>query len=218
MRAFALLLSLVVFIAATAEAGPLKKLRKKDKDKGENSQGVDIDDTFLGSDDYEEGEEVVGKFLGDDEYRLMVEDLEYGDVDFDWGWAKATYKKKDKIEALDFDITSYGTVTIPEVQNYSASLEPGFEDHVREVFGAAMQRLGLEVVDSGGALTLEIAMVDYKSDSTYIYFANLDPFIELEVRLRDGDETLLLLRDQEHGNDTRSAATDFASELLKFFQ
>jgi hypothetical protein len=218
MRFVIWVLTVVLLSTTAVEAGPLKKFRKKDNADEEKTRKVDLDDTFLGSDDYKEGEEVVGKFLTDDDYALMVEDVEFGDVDYDWLWAKATFKKKDKIESLDFDVASYGTVTIPEVKNFSSSLEPGFEDHIREVFTAGMERLGLEVVESGGALTLGIAMVDYKSDSTYIYFGNVDPFIELEIRLSAGDENLLLIRDQEHGNDTRAAATDSASELLKFLQ
>lgn len=211
-----LLLALVPFllVSTQADAGPFKIFKKG----GDGERRVGRGDTFLGSDDYKEGEEVVGVFLTDDEYGQMVEDLEYRDIDFDWAWAKADYKGKEKIRSLDFSVKNYSTVTIPPVKNFSSSLEEGLEDHVRDGFVRAMERLGLQVVDAGGDLTLGVVIVDYKSDSTYIYFGNLDPFIELELRLQQGDETLLLIRDQEHSSTPRAAATDFASQLLRFLQ
>ena len=84
-----------------------------------------------------------------------------------------------------------------------------------------MKRLGLEVVESGAAdLDLQIGIVDLNASRTYAYVAYIDPFIELEVRLTDAKakETLLLLRNQEHGGTPEAAAGDFAGQMAKFLK
>ena len=45
-------------------------------------------DTFVESDDYKDGEEIVNVFLKADDYRSMVEDIERNGEAFDWGWVK----------------------------------------------------------------------------------------------------------------------------------
>jgi hypothetical protein len=82
--------------------------------------------------------------------------------------------------------------------------------------------MGLEVAKDGAAAELElgIAVVDLKRDSTYIYFGNVDPFIELEVRLRDTarGENLILLRNQAHSKTPEDAALNYADTLVKFLR
>ena len=48
---------------------------------------VHADDTFIESDEYTEDEEITNVFLQDDDYRIMIENLERNGQDFDWGWA-----------------------------------------------------------------------------------------------------------------------------------
>jgi hypothetical protein len=59
-----------------------------------------------------------------------------------------------------------------------------------------------------------------KRDSTYIYWATVEPFIELEVRLRDvrTGENLLLLRNQAHSTTSDEAALRYADTLVKFLR
>jgi hypothetical protein len=178
--------------------------------------------TFLDSDDYRDGEEVVGVFLGDDEYGRMIEDVEFHGVGFDWTWYRADYAKPRKPARLLFRAADYGTVRVLPVANHAPALAPGLEEEVRGLFVQAMERLGLRVVgdDEEAALELGVAIVDYKADSTYIFFANIDPFIELEVRLRDTatGEPLVLIRNQDHNSTPALGAADTAAGLMRVLQ
>lgn len=178
--------------------------------------------TFINSDDYEEGEEIVGTFLTDEDYSRMNEELEYHNVEFDWGWAKADYGKPGKVRALQFNVQDYQTVRVLPVLNQSMKVAPDIEEQVREVFVQAFQQLGLEVVGEGQSADLELgaAIVDYKSDSTYAFVAMIKPFIELEIRLTDADsgEKLLLIRHQDHNENPAQGAADTASDLIRFLR
>lgn len=201
---------------------------------------------FNESDDYKDGEEIVNVFLKEDSYRLMVEDIERNGETFDWGWVKvagaepaaAEEPKKGGLmgklkggrgggrgnpaepKNLGFSFSNYKTVSIPKVQNFAGMVPAETPVKVRDGFVQAMETLGLQVVEGNADLTLELAIVDLKRDSTYIYFANVDPFIELELRLRDNaaGENLILLRNQAHANSPEDAAFEYANTLLKFLR
>lgn len=177
---------------------------------------------FLKSDDYKDGEEVVKVFLMDEDYAKMIDDVERNDVDFDWAWVKtADGKMKDKVKTLGFDIKSAKTVAIPEVRKFSKGMVPDDTlKAVRESLVAGFKELGIETVASGGDLSFEAVLVDYKKDSTYAVVAMVKPFVELEARLKDNrsGETWMLIRDQSHGDDPAGAAFNFADELLRFLQ
>lgn len=201
-------------------------------------------DYFVESDDYRDGEEIVNVFLKEPDYRMMVEDIERNGETFDWGWVKTAdagpapepAARKGKLmgrlrrgggspsepKNLGFSLSSYKTVSIPPVANFSGLIPPDLQEQVRESFAMAMKEAGVDVVPEGSAadLSLEVAIVDMKQDSTYIYFANVDPFIELELRLRDqkAGENLLLLRNQAHSRTPADAAFRYASTLLKFLR
>jgi hypothetical protein len=177
---------------------------------------------FLKSDDYKDGEEVVKVFLQDEDYGKMIGDVERNDIDFDWLWVKtADGKMKDKVKALGFDIKSAKTVAIPEVKKFSKGMVPDETlKAVRESLVAGFKELGIDTVASGGDLSFEAVLVDYKKDSTYAVVAVVKPFIEIEARLKDNrsGETWMLVRDQCHGDDPAGAAFNFADELLRFLQ
>ncbi len=178
-------------------------------------------DVFTKSSDYKDGEEVVGKFLVDDDYKLMIEEVERNDADFDWAWVKtADGKMKTEPKKLGFDVTTFETVTIPDVPNlHKGMLPPDFVATVKKNLIAGMEALGLKVVESDGDLTLAAAVVDYKQDSTFVYFGNVKPFVELEVRLSDKSGAVLArIRDQAHGDDAAIASFNFAEELVKFLR
>lgn len=179
-------------------------------------------DTFLDSDDYRDGEEVVGAFLTDAEYGRMVEDLEYREQSFDWGWVRAAAGRPDEPTALAFSIRDYRTFHLEPVRNVSGKVAPGLEKEVESVLAAAMEQLGLARTESKeqADLALGAAIVDYKSDSTYFYFGSADPFIELELRLRDQrtGEDLLLARHQDHNSTPALGAADTASTLVGFLR
>jgi len=202
-------------------------------------------DYFVNSDDYKDGEEIVNVFLKEDDYRLMVEDIERNGEGFDWGWVKTagapapaaepagkkSLLKRMKLggggggnpaepKELGFSLSSYKTVSVPKVENFSGLIPPGTQEGVQESFVLAMKEAGLEVVEKGADLELKLAIVDVKRDSTYVYFANIDPFIELELRLKDlkTGENLLLLRNQAHSNTPEDAALNYAGSLLKFLR
>jgi hypothetical protein len=179
-------------------------------------------ETFLESDDYSDGDEVVGKMLVDDDYRKMVEDFEFRGVEFDWAWAKARGKKPQKPEALEFETRSYRKIWIAPVTNPSMKIAPRLTEDVAAVFVEAMTQLGLEVVsvEQDADLELHVAIVDYKADKTYAYVAMIDPFIELEIRLRDrrASEDLLVIRHQDHNSTPVLGAADTASDLARLLQ
>jgi hypothetical protein len=200
---------------------------------------------FVNSDDYKDGEEIVNVYLKADDYRMMVEEIQRNGEEFDWGWvkvagaeapppeepAKKGFMKKMKRgggsnpaepRALGFDLSTYKTVSIPKVQNFSGVIPGDLQESVRDSFEQAMKTLNLQVVGEGKKADLELglAIVDFKHDSTYIYFANVQPFIELELRLRDTKtgENLILLRNQAHSDSPADAAMSYASTLVKFLR
>ncbi len=180
-------------------------------------------DTFLKSDDFKDGEEVVNVFFKEAEYGRLVEELQRNEAEFDWGWAKQTGKKASKPKVLAFDIRSAKTIRISFVKNFSRAIHPGIEDGVRQAFTLAWQQMGLQVV-SGPAdpadLELQLAIVDIKASGTFAWVANIPPFVEIELRLMDArtGEDLLLVRNQEHGPDPIAAAGSYASELIEFLR
>lgn len=206
------------------------------------------DDSFIESDDYVEGEEIVGVFLGDEEYARMVEDIERGGQELDWGWvltptweqraasadaAEEEPKKKrgffrrrgnrgPKLEQepkeLAFDLSAYDTVSV-EVENFAGIVKDDELADLRESFVLAMEQLGLEAVESGPAdLDLDVAVVDINREGGGFGPIQVDPFIELEVRIQESDtgRDLLLIRHQKHGDTPNAAALETASMMTMF--
>jgi hypothetical protein len=177
-------------------------------------------DTFLTSDDYRDGEEIVGVLLTDEEYGRMVEDIERRGGELNWGWAHAEGRPAQPSQLL-FDIGSYRTVRLPPVANESLVVLPGIDSDTHEAFRQGLEQLGLQVVEQGDAdLAMEVAIVDLKTDKTFIWVTTLDPFLELEGRLRETatGQPLLLFRHQEHGTTPATAAADAVGEVLKFLR
>jgi hypothetical protein len=177
-----------------------------------------VADIFLKSDDYTEGEEVVGKHLNDGDYGLMIDSLERNGEEFDWGWVKAP-GKLTKLKALGFDPASYKSVVIPEVKNYAGLTAKDIPATVAEAFGLAAGEMGWTVAETGD-LELSMALVDIKRDSTFAVVAVVKPFIELEIRLKDTKtgENLLILRHQAHAEKVEDVGLLVADKLVKFLQ
>ncbi len=177
-------------------------------------------DKFIQSDDYKDGDEVVGKFLGDADYRLMVDDVERHDQEFDWVYIQAE-GKATKPKALKFQLSGK-KVYIPEAQNFAGLIAKELVPAVGENFGEAFKILGAEVVTeaAGADYELGIAIVDAKNESTFVYFGNVQPFVELEIRLKDtaSGQSVLLIRNQAHSNNVDSAVLKFADEISKFLK
>lgn len=176
--------------------------------------------SFLRSDDYRDGEEVVGVLLTDEEYGMIVEDLTRNGAEVNWGWMDATSGNRSEPRDLAFSIADYETVRVPAVENRSMKVAPEIEEETREAFVEALGLLGLEVVDGDADLELDLAVVDYKSDQTFVWVTTLDPFVEIEGRLTDlrADKPLLLFRHQEHGGTPAAAAADTAGELVNLLR
>ena len=206
-------------------------------------------DLFIHSDDYKDGEEIVGVFFGDEEYAKMVDDFERNGQQFDWGWAltpgwaqKAATAESDQgkkkkgffgrfknrgpepeqePKELGFDLADYKTVRVPEVKNFSGIMKDDELASVRESLELAMKQAGLEPVESGPAdLELSAAVVDINREGGGFGLIQVDPFIEIEIRLRDldNDRDLLLLRNQEHGDTPTDAALEYASQIAIFLR
>lgn len=184
-------------------------------------------DTFIKSDDYEEGEEITGVFLTDEHYSVMVNDLERRGQGFDWGWVLTpggspdrTHKKEPK--ELGFSVSDYATIRIPEVQNFAGIMKDEELAQVRDAFVLAAEQLGLEVVGTGGEADLElaVAIVDVNREGGGFGIFKVDPFIEMELRLRDlaADRDLMLLRHQKHSEDPEGSALETANMLVQFLR
>ncbi len=207
------------------------------------------EETFFQSDDYEEGEEIKNVFLKDAEYRIMIEDLERNGQEFDWGWAltpgwqgadaapveEPQPKRRfgrgggggasnlvQEPKQLGFDITSYGTISISDVENFSGLMSPDELAAVRQAFALGFEQLGLQVVGAGAPadLDLDLALVDINREGGGFGWVQIEPFIEIELRLRDtaNDGDLLLIRNQEHGEDAEAAALQYANQLVIFLR
>jgi hypothetical protein len=210
---------------------------------------VHADDTFFESDDYQEGEEIKNVFLQDADYRIMIEDLERNGQDFDWGWALTPGwqgldaapasepegggrfrrgggnrgpKLVQEPKELGFDVRSFGSISISEVENFSGLMSPDELAEVRQAFVLGFEQLGLQVVAAGAPadLDLDLALVDINREGGGFGWIQVDPFIELELRLRDtaGDRDLMLIRNQEHGDDPEAAALQYANQLVIFLR
>jgi hypothetical protein len=210
---------------------------------------VHADDTFIESDDYQEGEEIKNVFLQDADSRIMIEDLERNGQDFDWGWALTPGwqglgaepapeperggrfrrgggnrgpKLVQEPKELGFDIQSFGSISISEVENFSGLMSPDELAEVRQAFVLGFEQLGLQVVAAGAPadLDLDLALVDINREGGGFGWIQVDPFIELELRLRDtaGDRDLMLIRNQEHGDDPEAAALQYANQLVIYLR
>lgn len=209
-------------------------------------------DSFIESDDYKEGEEIVNVFLKDDDYRIMADDFERRGQSFDWGWAltprwesqaaaadsgddsetkkgvlgrfrgRGGPKLENEPAELAFDVTSYRTVRIPEVQNFSGIMKPEELAAVRDALVLGMEQLGLQVVEGGEGADLElaVAVVDVNREGGGVGWIQVEPFIELELRLKElsGDRNLLLIRNQEHADTPERSALEFANQLVLFLR
>lgn len=171
-------------------------------------------DTFLKSDDYEEREAPVGVFLTDDDYRIMVEDIERNDTSFDWGWVltpgfddagapptdnrpKALKwlprrdgpKLTDSPRELAFDLRDYQKVYIPPVENFAGIMKEDLLVSIRDSFVEGVSMFNLAVVEAPQEAQLELALatVDQMRNvaNVPVYGIRVEPFVLLELRLVD---------------------------------
>ena len=176
-------------------------------------------DKFVKSDTYKEGDEVVGKFLVDAEYQLMVDEVERNDEEFDWAWVSA--EKPNKPKNLNFSLQGK-KVYIAEVQNLAGLAAKNLPPLVAENVGEAFKFVGAELVADAAAADYELGMAIVDSDTGggwAPYVGRIEPSIELELRLKEkGGANVLLIRHQEHGSDGENAVLEFADELSKFLK
>lgn len=177
---------------------------------------------FIQSDDYKEGDEVVGKFLVDADYQRMVDDVERHDEEFDWVYIAAEGRPTSP-KALKFALQGK-KVFVAEVQNFAGLVAKNLPPAIAENFGEAFKVLGATLVTeaAGADYELGIAIVDADPEGGgwAPYVGRIDPFVELEIRLRDlaGQQDLLLIRNQAHSRDIDSAVLKFADDLSKFLR
>lgn len=181
------------------------------------------EDVYSDTDDFKEGEEIVDVFLGIDEYSIMVEDIERNGEELDWGWAltAAGDRPVQEPKELGFDLSDFSTVRVPEVENFAGVMKDDELESVREALELAAKQLGLEAVRSGDAdLELKAVVVDLSRKNRGFGLIKIDPYIEMEIRLRDLREgrDLLLLRNQEHADTPEDAALEYASQVAKFLR
>jgi hypothetical protein len=176
-------------------------------------------DKFIKSDTYTEGDEVVGKFLVDAEYQLMVDEVERNDEEFDWAWVSA--EKPNKPKNLNFSLQGK-KIYIAEVQNFAGLAAKNLPPKVAEDVGEAFKYAGAEIVADAAAADYELGMAIVDSDTGggwAPYVGRIEPSIEIELRLKEkGGSNLLLIRHQEHASDGENAVLEFADELSKFLK
>lgn len=205
------------------------------------------DDSFLDSDEVEEGEAVVNVFLKEPDYALMLEDIERNGIGLDWAWVltpapqaaeptgdtgpKARLRRifrsrSPKLDprVLGFDLSQARTVDVQAVQNFSGVFPPEQLEMIRAALLEAMRTLGLEPANDPTTADLElgVALVDHLRSQVDVpvYNIRVQPHIELELRLRDKrtGEDLLLARHRKHGGNHQEAALNFADDLVRFLR
>lgn len=200
-------------------------------------------DTFLQSDDYKEGEEVVNVFLKEDDYAIMVEEWTRNGQEFDWAWAltpgwtatpaapaesggglrgRLRGRSGPKLDAspkqLGFAISDYETAYVAPVANHAGIVKPEELAQVHDALMQAIGEMGLEPAKTAeeADLVLESALVDLNREGGGFGLIQIQPFIELELRLRDraGDRDLFLARTQKHAPSAFDAALSLASQVV----
>lgn len=200
-------------------------------------------DTFLQSDDFKEGEEVVNVFLKEDDYAIMVEEWMRNGQEFDWAWAltpgwaapaaapaesggglrgRLRGRSGPKLDArpkqLGFAISDYKSAYVAPVANHAGIVKPEELEQVRDALLQAIGELGLEPAKSAeeADLVLESALVDLGREGGGFGLIQIQPFIELELRLHDraGDRDLFLARTQKHAPSAFDAALTLASQVV----
>ncbi|MFP3940117.1 MAG: hypothetical protein ACLF0P_07415, partial [Thermoanaerobaculia bacterium] len=111
---------------------------------------------------------------------------------------------------------------IPEVENFAGIIKDDELAEVRDAYVLAAEQLGLEVVDGGPAdLELAVAIVDVNREGGGFGPFKIDPFIEMEFRLRElggGERDLLLVRHQKHSETPGGSALETANMLTQFMR
>ena len=200
-------------------------------------------DTFLQSDEYKEGEEVVNVFLKEGDYAIMVEEWMRNGQEFDWAWAltpgwtapsaapaesgggmrgrlrgRSGPKLDPRPKQLGFAISDYKTAYVAPVANHAGIVKPEELAQVHDALVQAIGEMGLAPAKSAeeADLVLESALVDLNREGGGFGLIQIQPFIELELRLRDraGDRDLFLARTQKHAPSAFDAALTLASQVV----
>jgi hypothetical protein len=199
-------------------------------------------ESFLESDDYKEGEEVVNVFLKEGEYAIMVEEFARNGQEFDWGWvltpgwapvaapaaeeggggvrARMRRRSGPKLEAnpkqLGFSMSDYKTAYVAPVANFAGIVRPEELEQIHEALTQAIGQMGLKPAGAGEAdLVLESALVDLGREGGGFGLIQVQPFIELELRIKEraNDRALFLARTQKHAPDAFDASLTLASQV-----
>jgi hypothetical protein len=206
-------------------------------------------ETFLDSEEYEDREGgAIGRFLHDDDYRLMEEDLERNDVSIDWAWFKPAEMVAPQLAAaavggrlhrlagrlrsirpqrsheLGFDLAAAHIVFVAPVENHAGLMKPDLLEEIQQALVEAAGALGLQVAANreSANLALEVAVVDQMRSGVTVpvYGIHVEPFLSFELRLVDlkSGEKLLLVRNRKHGGTLGEAAFNFADDLVMFLR
>jgi hypothetical protein len=197
-------------------------------------------ESFLDSDDYKDGDEVVNVFLHDDEYAIMVEEFTRNGQEFDWGWVltpgwspsppaqsggglrgrlgrRSGPKLDSSPKQLGFSLADYKSAFVPAVGNFAGIVRPEELAQVHDALVSAVTEMGLKSAASEAEadLVLESALVDVGREGGGFGLIQVKPFIEVELRLREktGGRTLFLARTQKHANDAFDASLTMASQV-----
>ena len=200
-------------------------------------------DTFLQSDDFKEGEEVVNVFLKEDDYAIMVEEWMRNGQEFDWAWAltpgwaapaaapaesggglrgrlrgRSGPKLDPRPKQLGFAISDFKTAYVAPVANHAGIVKPEELAQVHDALVQAIGEMGLAPAESAEAadLVLESALVEVNREGGGFGLIQIQPYIEMELRLRDraGDRDLFLARTQKHAPSAFDAALTLASQVV----
>ncbi len=202
------------------------------------------DDSFLQSDDYKEGEEVVNVFLKEADYAIMVEDFARNGQEFDWAWAltpgwaapaapaadagggglrgrlgrRSSGPKLDpNPKQLGFSLSDYKTAYVAPVGNFAGIVRDEEIEQIHDALLEAVKEMGLQPAGSAASadLILESALVDVGREGGGFGYIQIDPFIEMEIRIKEraGDRNLFLARTQKHAGNAFDAALTLASQV-----
>jgi hypothetical protein len=160
---------------------------------------------------------------------LLMKDNEFREADEVWDFIP-DYTDMADGDAVNWVWTKpgvhlydYKTVEVPKFENISKTVDIYAQDLLTDNMKDGIQRLGPEVVESKGEITINGAMVDYWSGSGAVnFFAGFgagQPLVEVEVYVVDNKtgEIISKVRHQAHDATIESAIAEVISDIINYW-
>jgi hypothetical protein len=158
---------------------------------------IKAQDSFLESETYASGENIVGVLLTDEEYGLMTPGGRVFDRSIDWAWVRG----KDGEDSVGFVASDYRTIVVESPVDYTAGPIDDLAATLHEALLVNARRLGWSPAEQGELVlsTAIVNVVDAEGTAVTAFFnATKRHTLELEFMLaeRASGTPLLVARDE----------------------